>query len=68
MVSGKIKEGDMLLQVSKVNVTNCPRPVAAPTPAPPPPSPVQLHSPSLVWDTVGHLCLKVHFALSRPAS
>ena len=28
MASGKIKEGDVLLQVSRVDVTNCPRPVA----------------------------------------
>ena len=36
MVSGKIKEGDMLLQVSKVDVTNCRRPGSAPPPPLPP--------------------------------
>jgi hypothetical protein len=40
MVSGKIKEGDMLLQVSKVDVTNCLRPVAAPPPSLPSAAPL----------------------------
>ena len=31
MASDKIKEGDVLLQVSRVDVTNCPRPVDAST-------------------------------------